>query len=274
MQTSSITTAMSADPGLVRFLAPGNGAGRLGERRGPKSWGRARRRRSRWTGSNSTGSSRPGTASVRQPGSDRAGAGRVTKELLLGGDRRRPTLELALTVENRSSRAVDSRCSGSNGRSRCSAAGAIRRPGGRWPETGSGMTRAATATAVSTLAQGNDYVGVTVTTDDLDAGHGLVGAGGDDLELRERLRARLPGIRAAAELAPGDSSRRHLQCSRPRMSVTTAVDRADEEFAARLAPPLGGEPRPPRRPRPLLPALQDRSVQRHHPGRSVGGAGP
>ncbi len=86
---------------------PGAGDRRrhLGERPAPTSSATPSTAPSRWSGSSSIVSSPPARLHRRQPGSSEPAPVRVTKELLLGGDRRDPTLELGLTVENRSDRA-------------------------------------------------------------------------------------------------------------------------------------------------------------------------
>ena len=102
-------------------------------------------------------------------------------------------------------------------------------------------TRAGTATGVTAIAQGNDYIGVAVGDDRLRAGRRLVGAGRDDLELGGRLRARLPGggllLSLAAGLAAGAS--RTVGVTH---DVTTTRDRAAEEAAA--ATPRGDRTAP------------------------------
>ena len=149
-----------------------------------------------------------------------------------------------------------------------------------WWEIGgarSGHDTRGAAAGVTDFAQGNDYVGIAVGT--------TVSAPADawwapvetDLELGGRVRARLPGRRAAPVVAarrwrPAGA----FSVTVSQTVVTTARDRSPRRtgrpLASAVAPPH--EPRPARRPRPLLPAVADRPVQRHGPRGSVGRAGP
>ena len=127
----------------------------------------------------------------------RPAAVRVTKTIRLGGGRR---------STRRSTWRVDVENIGPTGRSRRASAssGRLTMLGGggnpsAWWEVAGDADRARRARArprASTpFAQGNDYVGVAIATRVSRAGGRLVGAGRDGLELRERLRARLPGQR-------------------------------------------------------------------------------
>ena len=147
--------------GLVRFLAPGTT---------PEAW------------TNGTalelGDAVDGAFDIESLGPDRlvvtrdatvaaAGPGtsavvRVTKTLILGGDRRGPTLAVELTVENRSAVAVEgilglewtiTMLGGGNPAAWLEIAGER-----------SGHDSRGTATGVTQLAQGNDHIGITVAT--------------------------------------------------------------------------------------------------------------
>lgn len=103
------------------------------------------------------------SAAVRLAGSAETACAQVTKELLLGGNRRAPTLELRLTVENRSNERIEAILGlewtltmlggGENPAAWWEVAGARTGHGGR-----------GNAAAVTRLAQGNDDVGVVVAT--------------------------------------------------------------------------------------------------------------
>ncbi|HEV7605130.1 MAG TPA: alpha-amylase/4-alpha-glucanotransferase domain-containing protein [Candidatus Limnocylindrales bacterium] len=147
--------------GLVRFLAPGTT---------PEAW------------TNGTalelGDAVDGAFDIESIGPDRlvvtrdatvaaAGPGtsavvRVTKTMILGGDRRGPTLTVELTVENRSAVAVEgilglewtiTMLGGGNPAAWLEIAGER-----------SGHDSRGTATGVTHLAQGNDHIGIAVAT--------------------------------------------------------------------------------------------------------------
>ena len=131
----------------------------------------------------------------------------VTKDLVLGGDRAAPTLALTVTVENRSDRVVTAILGvewslmllGGGG----NPAAWLEVGGVRGSHDGRGV-----AAAVTTVAQGNDFIGVAVGTDGLRAGRCLVGPDRDHLELGGRLRAGLPGGRPAPVVAAEPGGRR------------------------------------------------------------------
>jgi alpha-amylase len=88
---------------------------------------------------------------------------RVIKALVLGGDRPAPTLELSVTLENRSDRAIE----GLLGLEwTLTMLGGGGNPSAWWEIDGRRMAHDArgTATAVTAFAQGNDYVGIAVAT--------------------------------------------------------------------------------------------------------------
>jgi alpha-amylase len=88
---------------------------------------------------------------------------RVIKTLVLGGDRPAPTLELSVTLENRSDRAIE----GLLGLEwTLTMLGGGGNPSAWWEIDGRRMAHDArgTATNVTEFAQGNDYVGIAVAT--------------------------------------------------------------------------------------------------------------
>jgi alpha-amylase len=102
-------------------------------------------------------------ARVRQPGQAAPIEVRVTKELLLGGDRREPTLDLVLTVENLSEWTLEALLGLEWTLTMLGGGG---NPSAWWEVDGerTGHDTHGSATSVSALAQGNDYVGVSVAT--------------------------------------------------------------------------------------------------------------
>ncbi len=148
--------------GLVRFLAPGTD---------PETWASA--------GADELGDAIDGPfeverleldrlvatrlARVRQPRSGAPSEVQVTKELLLGGDRRHPTLDLVLTVENRSDRTLEALLGLEWTLTMLGGGG---NPSAWWEVDGqrTGHDTHGAAASVSALAQGNDYVGVAVAT--------------------------------------------------------------------------------------------------------------
>jgi 4-alpha-glucanotransferase len=88
---------------------------------------------------------------------------RVVKELRLGGDRRAPTLELEVTLENRSEQRLDVLLGLEWTLTMLGGGG---NPSAWWDVDGrrTGHDRQGTATDVSELAQGNDHVGIAVST--------------------------------------------------------------------------------------------------------------
>ena len=102
-------------------------------------------------------------ASVNQVGSAQPADVRVTKELVLGGDRRAPTLELRLTVENRSEETVEALLGLEWTLTMLGGGG---NPSAWWEVAGmrTGHDTRGTADGITSLAQGNDFVGVAVAT--------------------------------------------------------------------------------------------------------------
>ena len=126
---------------------------------------------------------------------------RLTKRLRLGGDRREPTLELGVDVENTGS-----------GRGRCPARHRVddddarrrRQPG----SLVGGRRRAERARrerpgrrGPRRLAQGNDYIGIAIETTVSSPADAWWAPVETISNSEQRLRARLPGQRAAAVLA-------------------------------------------------------------------------
>jgi alpha-amylase len=147
---------------LVRFLAPGTD---------PESWASAR--------ADELGDAIDGAFEVERLELDRLVATRlarvrqpagaapievlVTKELLLGGDRREPTLDLVLTVENESERTLGALLGLEWTLTMLGGGG---NPSAWWEVDGerTGHDTNGSATSVSAIAQGNDFVGVAVAT--------------------------------------------------------------------------------------------------------------
>ena len=222
--------------GLVRFLAPGTT---------PEAWASAR--------AEELGDAIDGpfeidrleldrlvatrSAKVRQSGSGDAADVLVTKELRLGGTRRDPTLELELTVENRSNRTIDALLGLEWTLTMLGGGG---NPSAWWEVGGerTGHDTSGTASDVSALAQGNDHVGVAVATTistPATAWWAPVETISNSESGFERVyqgSGLLLGWPLA--LAPGGTF-----AVRVRHVVSTTVDRAAAEAAAVLAPSLG-----------------------------------
>jgi len=86
---------------------------------------------------------------------------RVVKELVLGGDRRSPTLDLTVTVENRSDRAIDALL---GIESTLTMLGGGGNPSAWWEIEGArtGHDTTGSTDRLTAFAQGNDYVGIAV----------------------------------------------------------------------------------------------------------------
>ena len=146
--------------GLVRFLAPGTT---------PESWATARAVElgDAVEGPFEVATLEPGRLVVTRDawvvGTTGRAAVHVTKELAIGGDRRSPTLSLAVTVANRSDHRVEARLGlewtlmmlGGGG----NPAAWLEIDGPRATHDSRG-----TAAGVTTLAQGNDAIGIAVET--------------------------------------------------------------------------------------------------------------
>ncbi len=88
---------------------------------------------------------------------------RLTKRLRLGGDRRQPTLELAIDLENTGDRRIDARLGVEWTTTMLGGGG---NPAAWWEIGGerTGHDGSGQATAVERLAQGNDYIGIDIET--------------------------------------------------------------------------------------------------------------
>jgi 4-alpha-glucanotransferase len=102
-------------------------------------------------------------SSVDQAGSARAASLMVTKDLVLGGDRRAPTLDLTLTVENRSEGVVKALLGLEWTLTMLGGGG---NPSAWWEVAGARRAHdtQGTAEAVGSMAQGNDRVGIALAT--------------------------------------------------------------------------------------------------------------
>jgi alpha-amylase len=176
-------------------------------------------------------------ATVRRPDSDEVATMQVTKEIVLGGGRRDPTLELILTVENRSHRSIETLLGLEWTLTMLGGGG---NPSAWWEVAGhrAGHDTSGSASAVATLAQGNDYVGVAVATtvsQPATAWWAPVETISNSESGFERVYQG-SGLLLSWPLAlePGGSF-----SVRVGHVVTTAVDRATEDAAAALAPTLG-----------------------------------
>jgi hypothetical protein len=167
----------------------------------------------------------------------KGGGGRilVRKELTLGGDRRSPTLTLGLTVTNRSDATIEAILGlewtlmmlGGGGN-----------PAAWWEVEGtrSGHDSPGTADAVTTVAQGNDYIGIAVSTTVSEPAT----AWWAPVETISNSESGFERVYQGAglllswplSLAPGAS--RSLAVSH---AVATAHDRTADELAAAAAPP-------------------------------------
>ncbi len=102
-------------------------------------------------------------ASVTSVGAVRPAEVEVTKELVLGGDRRSPSLDLTLTVVNRSTRSVEARLGLEWTLTMLGGGG---NPSAWWDVAGvrAGHDTRGIAEGVTSLGQGNEYVGIAVAT--------------------------------------------------------------------------------------------------------------
>jgi 4-alpha-glucanotransferase len=105
----------------------------------------------------------PGRLVTRREATIANGAVAVTKTLVLGGNRRAPTLSLRLDLENRGGPAIEARIGVEWALTMLGGGG---NPAAWWEVRGERTAHDADgmATDLSTIAQGNDYIGVSVTT--------------------------------------------------------------------------------------------------------------
>jgi alpha-amylase len=160
----------------------------------------------------------------------------VTKEIRLGGDRRHPTLELTLTVENLSDRRLEATL-GLEWTLTMLGGGA--NPAAWWEIDGARTAHDARgcASSVSALAQGNDYVGIAVATE-VSAPASAWWAPVETISNSESGFERVyqgSGLLLGWPLA---LEPRVAFSVRVRHAVATTHDRASEEAAAGLAPSL------------------------------------
>ncbi len=159
---------------------------------------------------------------------------RVRKELVVGGDRRSPTLTMAVTVTNRSDAAIEAILGlewtlmllGGGGN-----------PAAWWEVAGRRTSHdsAGTALGVSALAQGNDYVGVSVATtisEPAEAWWAPVETVSNSESGFERVYQGA-GLLLSWPVALEPGATRTVSVSH---AVTTAHDRSEEELAAPAAP--------------------------------------
>ena len=201
----STTTPYERRSGLVRFLAPATRRRTRGRRPRPSSSvTRSRRVRDRSARSRS-GWSRPGGA-VRTPSGDCRGRRHQDDR-----PRRRPPLPDPGPDgrPSRTDRRRSTRGSGIEWTLTMLGGGANPRPGGRWTARGAATTAAGGATALTTHRPGQRLGRDRRRDDARRAGGRMVGAGRDGLELRGRLRARLPGRGTAAVVAAPAGGRGH-----------------------------------------------------------------
>jgi alpha-amylase len=87
----------------------------------------------------------------------------VSKRLAIGGDRRAPTLDLRVELEHRGGPPIDIRLGIEWSTTMLGGGG---NPAAWWDAGGERVTHdtAGTATGLTTIAQGNDYIGISVTT--------------------------------------------------------------------------------------------------------------
>ena len=206
----------------------------------------------------------PGQVSLSREGTvARPAAHRHARRSASSGDRLRTRRWRSRSRSTTAAPRRSTRGSGSSGRSTCSAAAATRRPGttsaASAPRTTAparrrGSTRSAMATT------GSAWRSRPRPTPAADA---WWSADRDRLQLRVRLRARLPGQRPAAVVAADARARRVRRFAVRSRSPSPATGPA-EPSRARPHPrdrcPLPRDPRPARRPCPLLPAVPRRPV--------------
>jgi 4-alpha-glucanotransferase len=146
--------------GLVRLLAPGTS---------PETWatGQATELGDAVDGAYEIERLEPSRLVATRTGSIRTPDGwapiRIVKEIVLGGDRRSPTLDVTVAIENRSERAIDALLGLEWTMTMLGGGG---NPSAWWEMAGARTAHDArgTATDVTAFAQGNDYVGVAVAS--------------------------------------------------------------------------------------------------------------
>ncbi len=187
----------------------------------------------------------------------------VTKTTRIWGDRRAPVLEQTIELEHRGGPALDVRIGSEWTLTMLGGGG---NPSAWWDLDGSRSAHdgAGTAAGVTTIGQGNDYVGVAVRTD-VDVAADAWWAPVETVSNSESGFERVyqgSGLLLSWPV--------HLGRGR----ALDAASSATRSRPAATAPPRTREPAQPRRPRALLPAAAGRSVQRRDAGRPDRGAGP
>jgi alpha-amylase len=158
----------------------------------------------------------------------------VRKELVLGGDRGSPTLTLGLTVTNRSAAAIEAKL-GLEWTLMFLGGGA--NPAAWWEVDGRRTSHdsGGTAHAVRALAQGNDYVGISLATtvsEPADAWWAPVETISNSESGFERVYQGA-GLLLSWPLSLGPGENRTVSVNQV---VTTAHDRTAEELAAMAGP--------------------------------------
>jgi alpha-amylase len=106
---------------------------------------------------------RPGCLVARRAATIADATVLVTKTLTLGGDRRAPTLALEVALDHRDGPPIEARIGVEWSMTMLGGGG---NPSAWWDLRGkrTGHDQAGSATDLSTIAQGNDYIGISVTT--------------------------------------------------------------------------------------------------------------
>ena len=161
---------------------------------------------------------------------------RVTKDLVLGGERRSPTLTLTVTVENRSAVSLEARLGVEWTLTMLGGGG---NPAAWWDVDGRRTSHDSRGTAdgLTVIAQGNDFIGVAVTTsvsEPADAWWAPVETiSNSESGFEHSYQGAGLLLSWPIALAPGASRAVTLT-----HAVTTTHDRADEEIGA-LTPTPG-----------------------------------
>ena len=170
----------------------------------------------------------PGRLVTRRDATVRGAAVTVTKRMELGGDRRAPTLSLTVDLQHRDGPAFDARVGIEWSLTMLGGGG---NPAAWWDLGGErvGHDTSGSAAGVSTIAQGNDDIGVavTTTTESADAWFAPIETVSNSEDGFERVYQG-SGLLLSwpVHLAPGDRWTRTIE-----HAVATTRDRATEEMA-------------------------------------------
>jgi alpha-amylase len=170
----------------------------------------------------------PGRLVTRRDATVRGAAVTVTKRMELGGDRRAPTLSLTVDLQHRDGPAFDARVGIEWSVTMLGGGG---NPAAWWDLGGErvGHDTSGSAAGVSTIAQGNDDIGVavTTTTESADAWFAPIETVSNSEDGFERVYQG-SGLLLSwpVHLAPGDRWTRTIE-----HAVATTRDRATEEMA-------------------------------------------